>query len=117
MQVLESGTEPRQYALCYGEGGSGACKAIYGTSYSGSVEGLGDLIDIYKSELLEKALQGYLCIDLDYSLDWGTLEAAPSEQTLKARDTFYSLLGLISKPKIIMSVLLGPLQVVLLDTF
>lgn len=99
MQILESDTEPRKYALCCSDS-SGVRKATYGQSYTGLADGLEDLISVYKSELKKRTLEGYLHVDIDYSLERHTVEAAPSKQTLEARIAFYNLLRHILRPKI-----------------
>lgn len=84
-----------QYVLCTcGRTLPHKSQVIYGVPNPGSENILDVLINVYQSELEKRTAQGYLLVDFDKSIDID-LEAAPSEQTLKARDALYSLLKLV----------------------
>lgn len=95
VQILKTDIGPHapQYVLC-GRTLPHKSEVIYGEPNPGSENTPDVLINVYQSELEKRTAQGYLLADLDNSIAID-LSAAPSEQTLKARDVLYSLLKLI----------------------
>lgn len=107
MQIAKSDIGPHapQYAFCFK---TTAGNETYGRPDPGSENALEVLIDVYESEIKKLVTQGYVPIyydNNDNSMEH-EYEAAPSEQTLKARNVLYNLLKLILPDPEVMSVYL-----------